>query len=111
MRRKAVDHLLEALDQAVNSNSYWITLSTNEDKKQLANDLVQHLRTGSFHYELVKEDLNRGFYDYSEMVFVKGFETPTFLQKPGNVWKSITLLYRYLYLLFKYRYKYPMLLS
>jgi hypothetical protein len=50
--------------------------------------LSWYLRTGSFHFELVKEDLHRGFNDYSEMVFPKGFDRPTFLQKPGNVWNE-----------------------
>jgi hypothetical protein len=45
MRRKEVDILLEALDKSANSNSYWITLSINEEKDQLSDDIVQHLST------------------------------------------------------------------
>lgn len=88
MRRKEVDTLLEALDNAANSNSYWISLGISEETGKLSNDIVQHLKTGSFHFELVKEDLQRGFNDYSEMVFAKGFDHPTFIQKPGNVWNG-----------------------
>jgi hypothetical protein len=89
MRRKEIDILLEGLDKTANSNSYWITLSIKEEKGHLKTDIVQHLRTGSFHFELVKEDLHRGFNDYSEMIFPKGFASPTFLQKPGNVWNGV----------------------
>ena len=89
MRRKEIDILLEALDRTANSNSYWITLGITEENEQLETDIIQHLRTGSFHFELVKEDLHRGFNDYSEMIFPKGFDTPTFLQKPGNVWNGV----------------------
>ncbi len=92
MRRKEIDILLETLDKTANSNSYWITLNISEDKEQLKTDIIQHLRTGSFHFELVKEDLYRGFNDFSEMIFPKGFDTPTFLQKPGNVWNGIEKL-------------------
>ena len=60
-----------------------------EENERLETDIIQHLRTGSFHFELVKEDLHRGFNDYSEMIFPKGFDTPTFLQKPGNVWNGV----------------------
>ncbi|WP_070138509.1 hypothetical protein [Crocinitomix algicola] len=88
MRRKEIDILLEALDKTTNSNSYWITLGITEEKEQLETDIIQHLRTGCFHFELVKEDLHRGFNDYSEMIFPKGFDTSTFLQKPGNVWNG-----------------------
>jgi len=88
MRRKAVDILLESLDESVNSSSYWITLGVSEGKSKLKADLLQHLETGSFHFELVKEDIGRGFYDYSEMVFAKGFDSPSFLPKPGNVWNG-----------------------
>lgn len=88
MRRKDIDILLEALDNSANSNSYWITLDIDEDKNRFSDNIIQHLKTGSFHFELVKEDLHRGFFDYSEMVFAKGFDTPNFLQKPGNVWNG-----------------------
>ena len=92
MRRKEIDILLEALDRAANSNSYWISLGIMEENERLETDIIQHLRTGSFHFELVKEDLHRGFNDYSEMIFPKGFDTPTFLQKPGNVWNGVEKL-------------------
>lgn len=88
MRRIEVDILLEALDKSANSNSYWITLPISEDKNLLSHDIVQHLRTGSFHFQLVKEDIQRGFNDYSEILFAKGFDTPIFLPKPGNVWNG-----------------------
>lgn len=88
MRKKEVDVLLDALDKSANSNSYWITLTINENKHQFFNDILQHLKTGSFHFEMVKEDLFRGFYEYSEIVFPKGFDNPIFLQKPGNVWNG-----------------------
>ncbi|MFK8046537.1 MAG: hypothetical protein AB8B72_13655 [Crocinitomicaceae bacterium] len=88
MRRKEIDTLLDALDTAVNSNSFWITLPVNEDKNMLEKDIIQHLKTGSFHFELVKDDIRRGLYQYSELIFPKGIVSPTVLQTPGNVWNE-----------------------
>ncbi|WP_271766710.1 hypothetical protein [Aquimarina algiphila] len=92
MLKKEVDVLLNALDESVNSNSYWITLSINENENQFIDDVLQHLKTGSFHFELVKQDLTRGYNEYSEIVFPKCFENPVFIQKPGNVWNGNEML-------------------
>lgn len=80
--------LVEHLDCSANSNSYWITLETSSDSNQLANNLLNHLKTGSFHFELVKEDLRRGYYDYSEIIMINEFSAPIVLPKPGNVWNG-----------------------
>lgn len=92
MKLKEIDILLETLDKTLNSNSLWITLNLTEDKEQLETDIIRHLRTGSFHFELVKEDLNRGFNDYSEMIYPENYNTPFVLQKPGNLWNGVEQL-------------------
>ena len=91
MKSNEISILLNSIDISANSNTYWITLPIGENNKNLSinNVLFQYLKSGNFHYELVKEDIERGFNDYSELVFPKGFENPILIQKPGNVWSGI----------------------
>ncbi|WP_434353841.1 hypothetical protein VH441_02095 [Psychrobacter sp. HD31] len=92
MKPQEIDILLETLDTTLNSNSFWITLDLTENEEQVETEIIQHLRTGSFHFELVKEDLRREFNDYSEIIFPKASNTPIVLQKPGNLWNGVEQL-------------------
>jgi len=88
MNWEIIHKLLDKLDSAVNSNSFWIELGVPSGAFELDQVLVQHLRAGNFHFELVKQDINRGWYHYSEMVLPKHSEQPVFIQRPGNIWNG-----------------------
>jgi hypothetical protein len=88
MRRPEIDILLEAIDTAANSNSYWLSFGIASDGFDLERFIIAQLKTGNFHFELVKEDLERGLNGYSEMIFPKNADSPTFLPRPGNVWNG-----------------------
>lgn len=88
MNWELIHKLLDKLDIAVNSNSFWIGLGLPAGEFELGNVLAQHLRTGNFHFELVKQDIDRDWNHYSEMVFPKNYEQPVLIQKPGNTWNG-----------------------
>ncbi len=88
MNWELIDKLLDKLDTSVNSNSFWIELEVPTSRFELGQVLVQHLRAGSFHFELVKQDINRDWNHYSEMVFPKQYEQPVLIQRPGNTWSG-----------------------
>lgn len=88
MNSEIIHKLLDKLDLAANSNSFWIDLGLPSGKMELNEVLVQHLRTGNFHFELVKQDINRGWNNYSETVFPKDQEQAILIQRPGNTWNG-----------------------
>ena len=88
MNWEIIHKLLDKLDSAVNSNSFWIELEVPSSGFELDQVLVQHLKTGNFHFELVKQDINRGWYHYSEMVLPKHSKQPVLIQRPGNTWNG-----------------------
>ena len=88
MNWELIHKLLDKLDTAANSNSFWIELGIPAGELELGKVLVQHLRTGNFHFELVKQDINRDWNNYSEMVFPRNYEQPVLIQRPGNTWNG-----------------------
>lgn len=88
MNWELIHKLLDKLDIAVNSNSFWIELGVPAGEFELEEVLVQHLRTGNFHFELVKQDINRDWNHYTDLVFPKNYEKPVLIQKPGNTWNG-----------------------
>ncbi len=93
MDRKLRNKLLDELDTVVNSNTFWITLDILEDEEfDITRTLIQHLKTGSFHYEIVKQDVERGWTHYSQLIFSDLQEPPipVLLQRPGNIWNGNT---------------------
>ena len=91
-KRVLVDQLLDGLDLAANSNSFWISLDLPIGDFDLAEVLLRHLESGNFHYELVKEDIERDWNLYTEVIFPKSFDQPLTLQKPGNTWNGNSVL-------------------
>ena len=87
-KRTLIDQLLDGLDNAANSNSFWISLDLPIGDFDLANVLIQHLESGNFHYELVKQDIERDWNLYTEVIFPKNYDQPVILQKPGNTWNG-----------------------
>lgn len=89
MNIEIVNNILDKLDKSANSNTFWLPFSISNDKEfELQEYLIKQLRTGRFHFEVVKQDIERGWNNYSEMVFPKNFDTPAFVQVPGNVWNG-----------------------
>ena len=88
MNWEIINRFLDKLDSVVNSNSFWLELGVPSGKFKLNEILVQHLRTGNFHFELVKQDINRNWNHYSEMVFPKNSEQPVLIQRPGSTWNG-----------------------
>jgi len=88
MKGEIIHKLLDQLDTAVNSNSFWVELEIPSGEFELSKILIQHLKTGNFHFELVKEDINRDWNHYSEMVFPKNYEQPVLIQRSGNTWNG-----------------------
>ncbi|WPP47974.1 hypothetical protein [Catalinimonas niigatensis] len=85
------DKLLDALDKSANSNSFWLSFEiANEESFDVTKFLIHTLRTTVFHYELMKQDLERSWNNYSEIVMPKDWNTPIFVQKPGNTWNGNT---------------------
>ena len=89
MKWDIINNLLDKLDRSVNSNSFWIELGIPKGEFELEKILLQHLKTGNFHFELVKQDVNREWEHYSEIVFSKQATQPTLIQCPGNTWNGI----------------------
>ena len=84
-----IDKFLDALDSAVNSNTFWLSFNiADEDALEVSKFLIRQLRTGIFHFEMVKQDIERGWNTYSDWVLPKDWETPTFVQRPGNTWNG-----------------------
>ena len=88
MNWELIHKFLDKLDIAVNSNSFWLELGIPEGNFDLKNVLVQHLRTGNFHFELVKQDISRDWNNYSESVCSKNHDQPVLIQMPGNTWNG-----------------------
>lgn len=85
------DKLLDALDKSANSNSFWLSFEiANEESFDVSVFLISTLKTTVFHYELMKQDLERGWNNYSEIVLPKDWKIPIFVQKPGNTWNGNT---------------------
>lgn len=88
MNWESIHKLLDKLDTAVNSNSFWIELGLPSGEFEIGKVLVQHLKTGNFHFELVKQDISRDWNNYSEMVFSKSLDQIVLIPRPGNVWNG-----------------------
>lgn len=88
MQWQLIHDLLDKLDQALNSNSFWLELGIPDGKFNLEQVLLQHLKTGNFHFELVKQDIQRDWNHYSERIFPKNQDHPILLQRPGNTWNG-----------------------
>ena len=83
-----INELLDSLDKTVNSNAFFIELGIPDGEHEINNIMVQHLRTGNFHYELVKQDIYRGWNHYAEMVFPKQGNIVCMIPRPGNTWNG-----------------------
>ena len=88
MNWELIHKLLDKLDAAANSNSFWIELGVPNEKFELNKVLVHHLKTGNFHFELVKQDITREWNNYSEIVFPKNSDQAVLIQRPGNTWNG-----------------------
>ena len=89
LNKNMKDRLLDALDKSVNSNSFWLSFEIVDEKSfDVSEFLIHLLRTTVFHYELMKQDLERGWNNYSEIVIPKDWNTPIFIQRPGNTWNG-----------------------
>lgn len=83
-----INSLLDALDTAANANAFWLELGTPKSTFDLEQLLLQHLRTGNFHFELVKQDIRREWNNYVEVIFPQNADLPVLLPKPGNTWNG-----------------------
>lgn len=88
MNWEFIHRFLDALDGAANANAFWLELAVPEKPMPLDALLVQHLRSGNLHFELVKQDIVRDWNNYVEIVFPRNGELPVVLPKPGNVWNG-----------------------
>jgi hypothetical protein len=85
------DSLFAKIDKAINSTTYLLQFSiTNPVDFDVERFLLQQLRTGCFHYELVVQDLERGIQNYSTIVLypAPAERLPVFIPRPGNVWNG-----------------------
>ncbi|MBB6464142.1 hypothetical protein [Flammeovirga kamogawensis] len=88
MNAEVINNLLDKLDTSVNSNSFWIELGIPKANTDLGQILVQHLKTGNFHFELMKQDIERGWEYYVETVFQRNTEQSFLIPRIGNTWNG-----------------------
>lgn len=74
-----INALLYKLDTILNSNTCWVELEIPTNMKAINKVLLQHLRTGNFHFELAKQDASRGWGNYVEVIFIKDYNSPILL--------------------------------
>ena len=91
MAKLTIDKFLDSFDSSVNSNTFWLSFDIADDESwEVSTFLIRQLKTGIFHFEMIKQDIERGWNIYSEWVLPKVWKTPTFVQKPGNTWNGNT---------------------
>jgi len=88
--KSEIEILLDSLDKSVNSNTAWLHFSINSTQNfDLEKFLLNQLRTGHFHFKLVKSDINRGWENFVSLTYSKNWkDTMIILQKPGNTWNE-----------------------
>lgn len=87
-KEQGYDLVLDYLDKALNSNSFLLEFETPEEEYELETFLLGYLRTGMFHHELVKQDISRDWYNYSDQFFSKDYKSMYVLPYPGNTWNG-----------------------
>lgn len=88
MNWELIHRFLDALDGAANANAFWLELGIPEESMALDALLLYHLRSGNFHFELVKQDIIRDWNNYSEVIFPRHADLPVVLPRPGNTWSG-----------------------
>jgi hypothetical protein len=91
MSNLSVEEILSKFDTALNSNTLLLHFGINNVPEfDLQRFLINQLRTGCFHYEIVINDIERGHNNYSAMIFNKDYTSgqPVFVPRPGNVWNG-----------------------
>jgi len=83
-----IHQLLDHLDTAANSSSFWIELGIPRGEFDLSTTLLAHLKSGSFHFQMVQADFTTGWGHYSETLWERTTEKEGVLQKPGNTWNG-----------------------
>lgn len=88
MNWEIINQFLDALDISANANAFWLELGMPQRAFEPDQLLLQHLRTGNFHFELVKQDIIREWNNYVEVIFAQNAEQAVLLPKPGNTWNG-----------------------
>ena len=84
-----ISTLLDHLDKSTHSNTAWLDFPVSRSGSfDLEAFLLRQLRSGQFHFQLIKNDLERGWDRYVSKVFGKTWETMIHLPNPGNVWNG-----------------------
>ena len=84
MNKDTINSLLDALDGSINSNTFWLELEMPEDENQIAKVLQRHLEYGTFHHALVIQDIERGWNQFSDVVYSSLSKSPIVIPRPGN---------------------------
>jgi len=86
-----IEILLDHLDESANSNTAWLDFSSHSETLDLQRFLLNQLKSGYFHFQLLQSDINRGWEHYVEInLSARWKNSILILPKPGNTWNGNT---------------------
>ena len=89
-QKYSIEPLLDALDQALNSNTAWLHFDIYASQSfELNRFLIKQLESGFFHLKMVENDLHRGWENFFSITYSKFWkDKPIMIPLPGNCWNG-----------------------